>query len=191
MPVKRYSGTVHYAKDAVLQFPEHAALIGAICTEWSRLEAALAWFFTILVLGERTISDGSEEYIIGAFEQVSSLSTKRSMLLDAADRRLGGVAKKQLNAILHDVQQAGESRHKIAHGRWAISNDHPAKLVWAKREGDALRFAYEIGDLREKLDEIGLAHDQVQAFFDRGDIRQALLDVGREFSRRLLAAQNP
>jgi len=81
---------VVYSARCVLQRPRRAALIGAICAEWSMAESYLGTFYSELVVGPSLsgVPMGPGHYIASqTFDMASSFRQRAAMLKAAAKAR--------------------------------------------------------------------------------------------------------
>jgi hypothetical protein len=154
----------------ILERPECAKLLGAIVAEWSLLEASLAATYSFLACGPLPNgADSTTEHLIaiGSFESVITVTQKRAMLINAAERR--GFAPeiiKQFSKLIREAQDAYEERARPAHGRWLLSDDFPDSVIYVRNAGkseDAL--VYDLDDLHRILDSVSQAGYNLQRFY--------------------------
>lgn len=131
-PLDNSKHTFTFSPNAMLKRERCAALIGAICVEWSRMEAELAWYYQDLVFAKRTLGDAGESIAAETFESIISLGGKRKVLLIAMKRRLGDKYEKRLSNLFHPVQNLYTERNEIVHGRWSLCDDFPEALIWTR-----------------------------------------------------------
>ncbi|HEV3156604.1 MAG TPA: hypothetical protein VGZ00_04595 [Candidatus Baltobacteraceae bacterium] len=147
-------------------------LIGAIVVEWSDAESTLAWFYSMFICGPNIPGDPMHPGLwasMETFDMVSNFRQKRAMLLTAAKRRfLSKEVLDKFKVLLQALQDSGDARIAIAHGRWGLDDkQYPDSLVWTRGIGgieDAK--VYDEADFIAELDKITRASGNLSSFFN-------------------------
>jgi hypothetical protein len=184
---------LHRQVRSTLERPKCAALLGAICAEWSNAESFLGELYGRLLFGD--FAGYPEDQMGGlaayaAFDKVTSVKTRIAMLNVTAKER--GIFPepilKRFAALLKNVQSAGDDRITAAHGKWGVCDDLTTALVWTRsapfRKEEAL--VYDEAALDEALSGIGQSAIELHRFFFSE--MKPLLEAGSErFIRQILA----
>jgi hypothetical protein len=187
---------LHFQVRSTLERPQCAALLGAICAEWSNAEGFLGELYGRLLFGSFAGYPADELGGMAAyatFDKVTSVKTRVTMLNIAAQER--GIFPepilRRFAAILKKLQESGDNRITAAHGKWGVADDLTNALVWWKsapfrREGARV---YDEAALNEALNSIGRAAIELRDFFTAE--MKPLLEAGSDrFARRVVAEEN-
>ena len=196
-PLKPNEGAnLHWQVRSTLERPQCAALLGAICAEWSNAEGFLGELYGRLLFG--SFAGYPSDQLGGlaayaAFDKVTSVRTRITMLNTAAAER--GIfpepVLKRFAALLKNLQNAGDNRITAAHGKWGVADDLTNALVWWKtvpfRREHAL--VYDEATLNEGLNSIGSAAIELRDFFTAE--MKPVLEAGSErLARQIVSAEN-
>jgi hypothetical protein len=137
-PVK--AGTsMTFGYQAVLRRPRLAALLGAIASEWSLMEEAVADFYAYLLglsipravqpIGTvRTWPMEIAGYAI--FQSIVDTNRRITLLKQLAAIRIhdGGVLE-EIDVVMKLFKRAATKRNEFIHGTWGVSDDYPEHLI--------------------------------------------------------------
>jgi hypothetical protein len=159
-----------FGSRVILQRPQCAALIGAICAEWASAEASLAVYYAQLICGPISVRVSPYPGLIAAltaFDKLRSISTRIGMIKAAARGvELDHEIVETLGKKLKVLQNSGDSRIVAAHGRWGICDSLPDAVVWSEAiEFPTPLLVYDVPALEEMLEKICGATTDVFEFF--------------------------
>lgn len=166
---KPFRGRVELLSPPIDQ-PELVTAIGLVCAEWAFFEAMLSFYYATLVFGELQTTAAnlpvSELAVVDAFESLPTWHTKKTLMVTAAQRRLGNETSRELGKLIGGFESAQKRRNKVVHARWCTSVAEPNK--WVRKRGIV---TLELGELWDRDDFSTL----------QGDIREAMNELGRFF----------
>ena len=161
--------------------------IGKICLDWAFLEALLSQHYALLVFGDRDQTDQAERTIIDALETLPTWRTKCTLLVDAAERRLGKSTAKELSHLLGTIESVQKRRNNVVHGRWFKAKDQPR--IWVRRRTrsgpaeswDADCFFQIRKDIRDAMEALNAFFEEIRKRLKHGTYRTALAEVLKDF----------
>jgi hypothetical protein len=142
---------------------EIAALLGALCAEWSRTEGVMAVAYGHLVgakIGRRVECQ--------AFEHIEAFRSKCGLLTDISRYAMRDLdVRARFKRTIDRLRKLSTRRNAYVHGRWFVSASNKDALFWTQRiepqmraraervTAESLRsLVQEIVDVRDGLDEI-------------------------------------
>lgn len=138
--------------------PQLAGLLGAFAAEWGNVEGVLAFVFAILLRVDSRVSMGILDRVSSTRNKLKIIKfTVQKLEQDESIKRdfLSGI--KQINDLL-------ETRNNFIHGRWGISDAHPAHLVWMRETfSDRNSYiGYDEGDLTAEILRVAEVRGELQ-----------------------------
>lgn len=104
-----------------------------------------------------------------SLERVNAVSSKTKLVLESAKTRFGedDADCKRLGKLMKTIDNLALRRNAVIHGRWSISSDEPASLIWKRRFGafDTPE-VYPIDRLRTLLNDIEKKETELRSFFN-------------------------
>jgi hypothetical protein len=147
--LKLKTGQIIEHTNALARRPELAALIGIIVSEWSIAEMVMATLFSVLLKVDFPIATA-------LMDIATNFAHKRNMVMIVAEARVKDPSlKSTLKDTLHKVQEIGDRRSKLVHGKWSTCEDLPDTLLWQAKTWAADGFIpYKAQDLSKVITEI-------------------------------------
>ena len=149
----------------MMKQPACAMWIAAIALAWTTIEAFLSALYVNLVFSDEMPRGLTGGIVLEAFEKTPGLGTKRKLILEATETRLGKAAKDDFSKILQKVQDAYDARNKIVHARWAMVKD-THELV--KRPTILSRdepLLYDVDDLKPTLEKLQKTYNEIITYY--------------------------
>jgi hypothetical protein len=155
--LKLKQGQVLEHTNALARRPALAAMIGIIVSEWSVAEMVMATIFSVLLKVEIPIASALMDITV-------NFTHKRNMIMVVTEARIKEqTLKAKLSEALKKLQDIGERRSKIVHGKWSTCEDFPDTLLWQAKTWSADGFIpYEAQDFAKVMDQIVERRNAVQ-----------------------------
>jgi hypothetical protein len=142
---------------------EIAAVLGALCAEWSRTEGAMAVAYGHVVgakIGRRVECQ--------AFEHIEAFRSKCNLLAEISSYAIRDLdVRRRFKRTIDRLRKLSSRRNTYVHGRWFVSPSNKDALFWTQRIEPQMRaraervtaetlrsLVQEIVDVRDGLAEI-------------------------------------
>lgn len=112
-----------FGPDWVLQSPQLSALIFNAISIWSYLEAVSIPRLLSIISGASSLT------ALSIYEALNSDATKQAVLQAVAKTHVTDKKYDLLRAILHNIKEQAQTRHKLVHWIWGYSQDLPDHLL--------------------------------------------------------------
>lgn len=107
----------------VLRSPQLAALVFNAIAIWSYLEAVSITRLLAIISGSSALT------AVAAYEALNSDATKQAVLEAVAKTHITDKKYALLKAILRNIKEQAQTRHKLAHWVWGYSQNLPGHLL--------------------------------------------------------------
>lgn len=118
MPAVVKISDIDFSGQALIERPEHAAVLGRIFTSWSLIEGTVAGLLGLMMHADARAA-------VAILSTFRSNSSRVNAVKKVGKEMLDPSAREAFNALMKEVLDYAEERNAIAHNLWGVKEGEP------------------------------------------------------------------